>query len=378
MLAVPAGGTASLVFSDPKGEVRNGWARLTSDDPFNATVFFRIAGVGNVGVLPGEQGVKFRLFSFVEGGTNTAYAVANTSETQSSTVMMRYFNTNGELLKEVEKTYGPREHEAVFVIQEPLLAEENGLVEFIATEEVIVLSLRTDDNLLSSTPVLSPEGGAGADADIFTGPRATSIGVDALNSNTGVGSTASGARSLFFNATGTGNTASGLAALRTNISGGNNTAMGRGADVTLDNLSNATAIGANAKVDASNKIRLGDAKVSVIEAQVALTVISDKTKKENFQPVDGEEVLSKLRSLEIPSWNLIGQDPEKFRHYGPMAQDFFAAFGQDGVGTIGTATTINAGDLAGILMIAVQRLEERNVELKAQVEELGRAIKKMD
>ena len=395
MLAVPAGGTASLVFSDPKGEVRNGWARLTSDDPFNATVFFRIAGVGNVGVLPGEQGVKFRLFSFVEGGTNTAYAVANTSETQSSTVMMRYFNTNGELLKEVEKTYGPREHEAVFVTQEPLLAEENGLVEFIATEEVIVLSLRTDDNLLSSTPVLSPEGGAGADADIFTGPRATSIGVDALNSNTGVGSTASGvralfsnttgndntasgARSLFFNATGTGNTASGLAALRTNISGGNNTAMGRGADVTLDNLSNATAIGANAKVDASNKIRLGDANVSVIEAQVALTVISDKTKKENFQPVDGEEVLSKLRSLEIPSWNLIGQDPEKFRHYGPMAQDFFAAFGQDGVGTIGTATTINTGDLAGILMIAVQRLEERNVELKAQVEELGRAIKKMD
>ena len=87
LLAVPAGGTDSLVFSDPEGEVRNGWARLTSDSPFNATVFFRIAGVGNVGVLPGEQGVKFRLFSFVEGGTNTAYAVATTSETQSSTVM---------------------------------------------------------------------------------------------------------------------------------------------------------------------------------------------------------------------------------------------------------------------------------------------------
>ena len=188
---------------------------------------------------------------------------------------------------------------------------------------------------------------------------------------------ASGARSLFFNTTGTGNTASGLAALRTNVSGNNNTAVGRTADVTLDNLTNATAIGHNAKVDASNKIRLGDSNVSVIEGEVAYTFTSDKTKKENFQPVDGEEVLSKLRSLEIPSWNLIGQDPEKFRHYGPMAQDFFAAFGQDGVGTVGTATTINNGDLAGILMIAVQRLEERNVELKAQVEELGRAIKKM-
>ncbi len=105
-------------------------------------------------------------------------------------------------------------------------------------------------------------------------------------------------------------------------------------------------------------------------------MISDKTTKENFQPVDGEEVLSKLRSLEVPSWNLIGQDPEKFRHYGPMAQDFFAAVGKDGVGTIGTPTTINTHDLAGILMIAVQRLEEHNVELKARVEELERAIKK--
>jgi hypothetical protein len=44
-----------------------------------------------------------------------------------------------------------------------------------------------------------------------------------------------------------------------------------------------------------------------------------------------------------------------------MAQDFFAAFGQDGVGQIGTETTINSGDLAGILMIAVQALEKRTV-----------------
>ena len=158
LLAVAAGGTDSLVFSDPEGEVRNGWARLTSDDPFNATVFFRIAGVGNVGVLPGEQGVKFKLFSFVGDGTDTAYAVANTSETESSTVTMRFFNTGGEFQKEVEKTYGPGEHEAVFVTQEPLVVEEDGLVEFMATQPVIILSLRADNNLLSSTAVLRPEG----------------------------------------------------------------------------------------------------------------------------------------------------------------------------------------------------------------------------
>ena len=158
LMAVVAGGTDSLVFSDPQGEVRNGWARLTSDDPFNATVFFSIAGVGNLGVLPSEQGVKFKLFAFVGVGTDTAYAVANTSETQSSTVTMRFFNTGGEFQKEVEKTYGPGEHEAVFVTQEPLSVQKDGLVEFMATQPVIILSLRTDNNLLSSTAVIRPEG----------------------------------------------------------------------------------------------------------------------------------------------------------------------------------------------------------------------------
>ena len=134
--------------------------------------------------------------------------------------------------------------------------------------------------------------------------------------------------------------------------------------MSAGNLTNATAIGAEAIVNASNKIRLGNTSVTVIEGQVAFTAVSDKTKKENFQPVDGEEVLGKIRGFELTSWNFIGHDPKEFRHYGPMAQDFFAAFGHDGVGQIGTETTINSGDLAGILMIAVQALEKRTAELK--------------
>ena len=67
--------------------------------------------------------------------------------------------------------------------------------------------------------------------------------------------------------------------------------------------------------------------------------------------------------LQLTSWNFIGHDPKEFRHYGPMAQDFFAAFGHDEVGKIGTETTINSGDIAGILMIAVQALEKRTVQI---------------
>jgi len=150
----------------------------------------------------------------------------------------------------------------------------------------------------------------------------------------------------------------------------NNTALGFEADVSAGNLTNATAIGAFAMVDASNKIRLGDTNVTVIEGQVAYTFPSDRNQKENFQPVDGEQVLGKVRGLRVTSWNYIGHDPKQFRHYGPMAQDFFAAFGNDGVGTIGTPTTINSGDMAGVTLVATQALERRTLKQRKQIEAL--------
>jgi hypothetical protein len=151
--------------------------------------------------------------------------------------------------------------------------------------------------------------------------------------------------------------------------------MGFNADVSAGNLTNATAIGNQAVVNASNKIRLGSTAVTVLECQVALTVVSDKNQKENFRPVDGNEVLKKIRGLELSSWNYKGHDPKQFRHYGPMAQDFYAAFGNDGVGKIGTETTLNSGDVAGILMIAVQTLGNENADLKARVEHLEEMLK---
>jgi hypothetical protein len=198
-----------------------------------------------------------------------------------------------------------------------------------------------------------------------TGTFNTAIGSGVLSNNTtGEFNTASGAGALGHNTTGSGNTAIGGNALSSNFTGSDNTAIGDNADVSDENLTNATAIGSGAIVDASNKIRLGGTAVTVIEGQVAFSSISDKTLKENFKPANGEEVLRKIRGFELTSWNFMGHDPEKFRHYGPHAQEFFAAFGDDGVGQIGSETTINHGDMAGILMIAVQALEKRTAELK--------------
>ncbi len=201
-----------------------------------------------------------------------------------------------------------------------------------------------------------------------------------ISNTTGSANTASGVNALIDNTAGNFNTASGFGALSNNGTGGNNTAIGAFADVSAFNLINATAIGWGANVNASNKVRLGNTSVTVIEGQVGFTASSDKTQKENFQPVDGEAVLGKIRGFELSSWNFIGHDPKEFRHYGPMAQDFFAAFGQDGVGQIGTETTINSGDMAGILMIAVQALEKRTAELKqkeAQIAVLASKVQEL-
>jgi len=78
------------------------------------------------------------------------------------------------------------------------------------------------------------------------------------------------------------------------------------------------------------------------------------------------------------TWNYRDQDPKQFRHYGPVAQEFLAPFRQDGVGKSGAPTTINSGDMAGILMIAVQALDSRNQELEATVADLKSRLEQLE
>lgn len=91
----------------------------------------------------------------------------------------------------------------------------------------------------------------------------------------------------------------------------------------------------------------------------AWSTTSDVRTKENFEPVNGEDFLQKISQMNLTSWNYKKQDPKTFRHYGPMAQDFYAAFGKDKYGTIGNDTTINSADFDGVNMIAIQALEKR-------------------
>ena len=95
------------------------------------------------------------------------------------------------------------------------------------------------------------------------------------------------------------------------------------------------------------------------------TSLSDRRKKEHFRTLNAESLLQKVAALPVSEWNYKSQD-SIVRHIGPMAQDFYAAFGLDGVGA---DTTINTGDIDGVNMAAIQALEARTASLRREADE---------
>ena len=99
--------------------------------------------------------------------------------------------------------------------------------------------------------------------------------------------------------------------------------------------------------------------VTVAAGGGSSTSAGDHALKENFAAVDGQALLDRLAETPV-TWNYKSQDPS-VRHIGPMAQDFYAAFG---VGEDDThITTI---DPDGVALAAVQGLYEMVLELKAE------------
>jgi hypothetical protein len=74
------------------------------------------------------------------------------------------------------------------------------------------------------------------------------------------------------------------------------------------------------------------------------------------------------------TWNYIGQDIKTLRHYGPMAQDFYGAFGKDDFGEIGCDTMINQQDFLGVNLIAIQALEKRTGDLQKKLDKTNSII----
>ncbi|HEU0299670.1 MAG TPA: tail fiber domain-containing protein, partial [Longimicrobium sp.] len=92
------------------------------------------------------------------------------------------------------------------------------------------------------------------------------------------------------------------------------------------------------------------------------TCASSRTLKENYEPVNGEDVLMRIRSVPVTTWNMIGGDAN-VRHLGPVAEDFWGAFGL-GLGE----TAIGLGDIDGVTFAGVKALEARTVDLQQQLD----------
>ncbi|MCC6823360.1 MAG: tail fiber domain-containing protein [Verrucomicrobia subdivision 3 bacterium] len=105
---------------------------------------------------------------------------------------------------------------------------------------------------------------------------------------------------------------------------------------------------------------------------------SDRNTKENLTPVNPSEILERVASLPVQGWNYKVEGPE-VRHIGPMAQDFYAAFG-----TGHDDKHLAALDSAGVALAAIQGLNQKleasqreNSALQERVEKLEKLLQKL-
>jgi hypothetical protein len=137
-------------------------------------------------------------------------------------------------------------------------------------------------------------------------------------------------------------------------------------------------------VYASGGVRLFTNSAATTGVQLApgsstWTMVSDRAAKENVEPVNARAVLDKVAELPVATWNYKDQH-DSVRHMGPMAQDFYAAFGL-GLGE----RTIDTIDPNGVALAAIQGLNEvvqenerRLAEKDAEIEALLARIERLE
>jgi hypothetical protein len=224
--------------------------------------------------------------------------------------------------------------------------------------------------------------GDGALQNNTTGSENTASGWYALVANTsGSDNAANGMGALAENSSGAYNTANGAQALFSNTTGSNNIALGYQAGYNITTGSSNIDIGNMGLATDTNIIRIGTSQTAtylvgtVYASGVALS--SDRNAKENFTAVDAREVLAKVTSLPVTEWNY-RTDSKKVQHIGPMAQDFQAAFGLDGMDD----KHISVVDEGGVALAAIQglnqKLESSVKEKDAEIQELRARLEKLE
>jgi Chaperone of endosialidase len=102
------------------------------------------------------------------------------------------------------------------------------------------------------------------------------------------------------------------------------------------------------------------------------TNASDRNLKENFNSINNTQVLAKINAMSIETWNYKSEG-KSVRHLGPVAQDFYAAFG------LGLDDKhISTVDEGGVALAAIQELYRMVVKGNAEVANLTQANHEKD
>jgi len=199
------------------------------------------------------------------------------------------------------------------------------------------------------------------------GSQNTANGGQALIGNTsGSQNTASGFSALYSNENGSENTALGFLALAYSDSGSNNIAVGYYAGVNIDGNGNID-IGSEGEPADDNIIRIGSSQTAtylvgnVYTPSGTVQSSSDRNAKEDFAPVNPQQVLAKVAALPVTEWNY--KTDRGVEHVGPMAQDFHAAFGLNGQDD----KHISVVDEGGIALAAIQGLNQKLNEKESEI-----------
>jgi hypothetical protein len=203
------------------------------------------------------------------------------------------------------------------------------------------------------------------------------------NNSTGIQNSAQGSQALNANTTGSYNSAQGYAAGRyiadgttANATGSNSLFLGANTRANANGETNQIVIGDSAIGAGSNTATLGNTSIvkTVLRGNVGIgtatptlgplqmasgayvtlggvwTNASDRNLKDNFTNLDPQTVLAKITTLPITRWNY-KNEPAGVTHIGPIAQDFYGAFGLGG-----SDTSISTIDPAGVALLGIQAL----------------------
>ena len=103
----------------------------------------------------------------------------------------------------------------------------------------------------------------------------------------------------------------------------------------------------------------------------SITCASSRLIKENFTPVDVEDVLQRLLRLELNTWNIIDEESHAL-HMGLFAEDFHEAFGLGD-----DRRAIGHQDMDGVTVAGIMALGQRTDRLRAEQDQAAAEIDRL-